>query len=106
MREVSIFLFAMAAVVVLVTLAAEIPSSKTWRGGLITAAVIALFALASMILSGRIPWYELSPWGPVLIFGGPAAVLPWVSAQDDHFSPPLRDPLETTRTTGSADNPL
>ena len=37
MREANIFLFAVAGVVVLLTLAVEPPSSKTWWGGLITA---------------------------------------------------------------------
>ncbi len=80
MREVNIFFFAVAGVVVLLTLAVESPSSKTWWGGLIAGAVIALFALTGMILSGG--WQGVNPWGPVLIFGGPTAGFLWIWAQN------------------------
>ena len=81
MREANIFLFAVAGVVLLLTLAVEPPSSKTWWGGLIIAGVVALFALTGMILSGGVPWHAMNPWGPALIFGGPAAGLLWIWAQ-------------------------
>jgi len=81
MRETDIFLFAVAGVVVLLTLAVEPPSSKTWWGGLITAGVVALVALTGMILSGGFPWHAMNPWGPALIFGGPAAGFLWIWAQ-------------------------
>jgi hypothetical protein len=80
-RETSIFLLAMAGVVVLLTLAVEPPSSKTWWGGVITAGVIALLALTLMILSGGIAWRGVNPWGPVLLLGSPAAGFLWVWAQ-------------------------
>ena len=75
MREANIFLFAVAGVVLLLTLAVEPPSSKTWWGGLIIAGVVALFALTGMILSGGVAWHGVNPWGAVLIFGGPAVGL-------------------------------
>ena len=81
MREANIFLFAVAGVVVLLTLAVEPPSSKTWWGGLITAGLVTLFALTGMILSGGVTWHAVNPWSPVLIFGGPAAVFLWIWAQ-------------------------
>ena len=89
MREASIFLFAVSGVVVLLTLALEPPSSKTWWGGLITAGVIALFALTGMILSDGVAWHTVNPWGPALIFGGPLAGFLWIRAQihaSDHQS--------------------
>ena len=81
MREANIFLFAVAGVVLLLTLAVEPPSSKTWWGGLIIAGVVALFALTGMILSGGVAWHAVNPWSPVLIFGGPAAGFLWIWAQ-------------------------
>jgi hypothetical protein len=79
MRGLSIFLFAVAGVVVLLTLAIESPSSKTWWGGLITGAAIALSALIGMIFSGG--WQGVNPWGPILILGGPTAGFVWIWAQ-------------------------
>jgi hypothetical protein len=32
-------------------------------------------------LSGGVPWHAMNPWGPALIFGGPAAGLLWIWAQ-------------------------
>ena len=81
MREASIFLLAVSSVVVLLTLAVEPPSSKTWWGGLITAGVIALFALTGMIFSDEVAWHTVNPWGPALIFGGPLAGFLWIWAQ-------------------------
>jgi hypothetical protein len=81
MREAYVFLFAASGVVVLLTLAVEPPSSKTWWGGLITAGVIALFAITGMILSGGVTWHTVNPWGPALIFGGPFAGFLWIWAQ-------------------------
>ena len=81
MREAIIFLLAIAGVVVLLTLAVEPPSSKTWWGGVITAGIIALFALTGMILSGQLPLHGVNPWGPILIFGGPTAGFLWIGAQ-------------------------
>jgi hypothetical protein len=81
MREADIFLFAVVGVVVLLTLAVEPPSSKTWWGGLITAGVVALIALAHLVLSGGVAWHAMNPWGPVLILGGPAAGFLWIWAQ-------------------------
>jgi len=90
MREASIFLLAVSSVVVLLTLAVEPPSSKTWWGGLITAGVIALFALTGMIFSDEVAWHTVNPWGPALIFGGPLAGFLWIWAQihasSDHQS--------------------
>jgi hypothetical protein len=83
MREVNTFLFAVAGVVMLLTLAVETPSSKTWWGGLKTASLIAIVALISTILSGQVAWHGLNPWGPVLIFGGPLTGFLWISAQID-----------------------
>jgi hypothetical protein len=82
MREVNTFLFAVAGVVMLLTLAVETPSSKTWWGGLKTAALIAIVALISTILSGQAAW-RVNPWGPVLIFGGPLIGFLWIWAQID-----------------------
>jgi fermentation-respiration switch protein FrsA (DUF1100 family) len=81
MHEVSIFLFAVAAIAVLLTLAVEPPSSKTWSLGLTAAGAIALFALTALILSSGIAWQSVNPWGPVLILGGPAAGFLWIRAQ-------------------------
>jgi len=81
MREADVLLFAAAGVVVLLTLAVEPLSSKTWWGGLITAGVVALFALAHMVLSGAVAWHAMNPWGAVLILGGPAAGFLWIWAQ-------------------------
>jgi len=81
MREADIFLLAIAGVVVLLTLAVEPPSSKTWWGGVITAGVIALFALIGMILSGQLSWHGVNPWGPILVLGGPTAGFLWIGAQ-------------------------
>jgi hypothetical protein len=81
MREADIFFFAAAGVVVLLTLAVERPSSKTWWGGLITAGIVALLALAHVALSGGVAWHGMNPWGPILIFGGPAAGFLWIWAQ-------------------------
>jgi hypothetical protein len=81
MHEVSIFLFAVAAIAVLLTLAVEPPSSKTWSLGLTAAGAIALFALTTLILSGRVAWQSVNPWGPILIFGGPVAGFLWIRAQ-------------------------
>jgi hypothetical protein len=81
MHEANIFLFAVAGAVVLLTLAVEPPSSKTWWGGVITAGLIALFAFIRMILGGAVAWHGVNPWGPVLIFGGPAIGFLWIWAQ-------------------------
>ena len=91
MHETNIFLFAVAGVVVLLTLAVEAPSSKTWWAGVIAAGGIALFAFTRMILSGGVAWHGVNAWGPVLIFGGPAVGFLWIWAQihdDQRASPP------------------
>ena len=92
MQEVGIFLFAVAAIAVLLTLAVEPPSSKTWSLGLTAAGAIALFALTTLILSGGVAWQSVNPWGPILIFGGPAAGFLWIRAQIHDSSATSRNP--------------
>jgi hypothetical protein len=101
MREADIFLFAVVGVVVLLTLAVEPTSSKTWWGGLITAGVVALFAFALMVFGGGVAWHAMNPWGPILILGSPAAGFLWIWAQI-HDSSDLPGP---SHLSGARSNP-
>jgi hypothetical protein len=88
MRVVTMFLFAVAGLVALLTSGFETPSTKPWWGGLIAATAIALVALTISILTGEVTWRGVSPWAAIFIFAGPAAGMVWIWVQID--TPPKR----------------